>query len=210
MQHCYKGQLISIEGIDGSGKTSLAKGMAKGLQALGYSVLLTQEPGGTTLGSTLREMLHTQKTIICDEAEFLLFAAARAQHFHELIVPELEKGSLVISDRLADSSLAYQGYGRQLDKKMITEINTWAMHNIEPFLTIYLKLDLATALQRIETRSEKRTSFEQETFAFWQRVIAGYEEIFAARGNVVTLDATLPAGALCELACKEIVKRCGV
>jgi dTMP kinase len=133
-------------------------------------------------------------------AEYLLFAADRAQHFHEMIIPELKAGTIIIADRLADSSLAYQGYGRGLDHGMIKTINTWAMNGIAPDLTFYLRVDPMIALNRVRRRQEELTSFEQEALAFWQRVTKGYEEIFAARTNVTIIDGTLPPHTLDELA----------
>lgn len=194
------GRLISIEGIDGSGKSTLATNMAAALKRRGFNVLLTKEPGDTNLGKTLREILHTQKASVCDMAEYLLFAADRAQHFHEMIAPELKNGTIIIADRLADSSLAYQGYGRGLNCDMIKTINTWAMNGITPDLTFYLRVDPMIALSRVRRRQEQLTSFEQEALAFWQRVTKGYEEIFATRTNVTIIDGTLPPHILDELA----------
>src|SRR3990172_1551765 len=122
-----RGLLITLEGIDGSGKSTLANAIVTALTTLGKHVVLTKEPGGTALRTELRAILQTQKNPVCDKAEFLLFAADRSQHFKELIVPALEQGQIVISDRMADSSLAYQGFGRGLDKEMISSINRWAM-----------------------------------------------------------------------------------
>jgi dTMP kinase len=199
------GRLISIEGIDGSGKSTLATNMAAALKRRGFNVLLTKEPGDTTLGKTLREILHTQKASVCDMAEYLLFAADRAQHFHEMIIPELNAGSIIIADRLADSSLAYQGYGRGLDHAMIKSINAWAMNGITPDLTFYLRIDPMTALNRVRRRQEQLTSFEQEALAFWQRVTKGYEAIFATRTNVTILDGSLPMHTLDELALNVVI-----
>src|SRR3990172_425114 len=157
-----RGLLITLEGIDGSGKSTLVKAIVTALTALGKPVVLTKEPGGTALGKELRAILQTQKNPVCNKAEFLLFAADRAQHFKQLIVPALEQGQIVISDRMADSSLAYQGYGRGIDRNMITTINSWAMQGIVPDLTIFLRLTPAKALERAQGRREAPTAFEQE------------------------------------------------
>ncbi len=201
------GLLITLEGIDGSGKSTLAKYLVDALSKLGKQVILTKEPGGTALGKELRAILQTQKNPVCDKAEFLLFAADRAQHFKELVVPALERGQLVISDRMADSSLAYQGFGRGLDRDMIKSINRWAMQDITPDLTIFLRLAPALALERTLGRREAPTAFEQEKLEFWQRVADGYETIFAGRKNVVTLDATQPIVVLCEQAVKRVIEK---
>lgn len=202
----YPGRLITFEGIDGSGKTSLTQCLSSSLKQQGVPFVITKEPGGTPLGKGLREIVLTKKEPLCDEAEFLLFAADRAQHFAQLIIPELEKGSVVISDRLADSSLAYQGYGRGMDKRMISKINEWAMDHIVPDLTIYMRIDPATALERVLKRKEALTANEQEKLDFWQRVADGYEEIFANRTDVVVLDAALSQHTLCGVALKEILR----
>jgi dTMP kinase len=202
----YAGRLISIEGIDGSGKTTLAKCIAHELEKQGFKTLCTQEPGGTDLGTTLRHILHTQKAHVCDVAEFLLFAADRAQHFHQIIVPALQDGTIVISDRLADSSLAYQGYGRGLDRAMITTVNQWAMQNLIPDATLFLRIEPDKALSRVLGRKEELTSFEQEKLNFWHRVADGYEKIFAARTNVIMLDATQSQETLCKQAMQALLK----
>jgi dTMP kinase len=200
-----RGRLITIEGIDGSGKSSVAQCLIKFLGQRGHPVLLTKEPGGTELGNTLRTILHTQKDRVGDVAEFLLFAADRAQHFEQTVIPALNKGMVVISDRMADSSLAYQGYGRGIDRTMIQRVNAWAMQNNTPDLVLYLRVDPMRAHERVRGRKETLTSFEQEARAFWQRVIMGYEEIFASRSNVTTIDATTTLPLVCEQACEAVI-----
>jgi dTMP kinase len=207
MAQIKSGRLITIEGIDGSGKSSVAQCLVKYLETLGRAVILTKEPGGTELGNTLRTILHTQKERVGDVAEFLLFAADRAQHFEQIIVPALSKGAVVISDRMADSSLAYQGYGRGIDRDMIKQVNAWAMQHTTPDLVLYLRIDSTKARERVRVRKETLTSFEREGDYFWQRVVKGYEEIFASRGNVVTLDATQTLATVCKQAC-DVVQRC--
>lgn len=206
-QRKYSGYLISLEGIDGSGKSTLARNLASILATKNFVTLLTKEPGGTDLGTSLRQILQTQKTPVCDVAEYLLFAADRAQHFQQLIIPALQAQTVVVADRLADSSLAYQGYGRGIDKIMIEQVNTWVMQGITPDLTIYLRLDPTTALDRVRNRNEELTAFEQEKCEFWQRVSHGYDQIFAARTNVITLDGSLSQQTLCDLAVQEVVAR---
>lgn len=186
----YKGFLISIEGIDGSGKSTLARNLAQLLIEKNYDILLTKQPGGTPLGLRLREILHSQKESVCDKTEFLLFAADRAQHFATVVLPALEQGKIVISDRMHDSSLAYQGFGRSLDHNLITTVNRWAMNNRMPNLTIYVKIDAATAFARLNTSRTELTRIEQEQFDFWERVIHGFQTIFSHQDNVVTLDGT--------------------
>lgn len=201
------GLLISCEGIDGCGKSLLAQNLYNALTAKNIPTLLTKEPGGTALGQKLRAMLNHSKDIKkTGLAEFLLFAADRAQHFSELIIPALKQGTIIISDRMADSSLAYQGYGRGLDLEKIKQTNAWAMQNHQPDLTFYLRIDFKTAQSRYMQRNETPTSFEQEQEAFWHKVHHGFETIFANKSNVVILDATLSPEELTTLALDAIVK----
>src|SRR5690606_13070752 len=127
----------------------------------GYETILTKEPGDSPLGKTLRAILQEKKVSVCPKAEFLLFAADRAQHFDEVVMPALQQNKIVISDRLADSSLVYQGYGRGLDKTLIEQVNTWAMNNIKPDLTLYITLPPAVAAARLAQRASL-SSFEKE------------------------------------------------
>ena len=199
------GLLISCEGIDGCGKSLLSKNIFEALKAKNIPTLLTKEPGATALGQKLRTMLnHTKEIEKTALAEFFLFAADRAQHFSEVIVPALKTGTIIISDRMADSSLAYQGYGRGLNLAMIEQVNRWAMQEIKPNLTFYLKLDILTARKRYLERNEHLTVFEQEQDQFWHKVYHGFESTFANKSNVVILDATLSPQELTTIALKAI------
>jgi dTMP kinase len=203
----HKGLLISIEGIDGSGKSSLAGSLEKTLKKNNLDVILTKEPGDTPLGKDLRKILHEEKAKTCDKAEYLLFGADRAQHFETLVIPALKDNKIVISDRLADSSVAYQGYGRGLDIEMIKSINQWAMEKIEPDIVFYIKIDLETALPRIVKRGETLTSFEIEKKHFWEKVSSGYDEIFKKRKNVVALDGTKSIEDLTKQAAAYVLEK---
>ncbi len=202
-----KGFLISVEGIDGSGKSTLARNLYQLLLKHTQNVLLTKEPGATPLGLALREILHTQKAFVCDKAEFLLFAADRAQHFATVVQPALDQGTLVVSDRMHDSSLAYQGFGRGLDKTIISTVSKWAMNERTPDLTIYVTIDIKTAFERLRASRAELTSFEQEKIDFWQRVQSGFATIFANRENVITLDGTLDQMILAQQAFDKIMMR---
>jgi dTMP kinase len=184
-----KGLLISVEGIDGSGKSTLAKNLADLLVAHGLPVLLTKEPGGTHLGLQLRKLLQEKTVVIDPVAEFLLFAADRAQHFHEIVLPALDKNMIVVSDRMADSSLAYQGYGRGLDKSSIESVNRWAMQQRMPDLTIFCDVSTTQAADRLKKRNETLTSFEKEDNSFMERARYGFNEIFKIRENVLKIDS---------------------
>ena len=201
-----KGLLISIEGIDGSGKSLLAKNLHQAMLAKQYDVILTKEFGATPLGAKLRKILHEEKKDVCDLAEYLLIAADRAQHFDQVVVPALSQNKIIISDRMADSSLAYQGYGRGIDIEMIKKVNTWAMQSITPDLTFFVEIDIKTALERVDKRQEKLTSFEKEKTDFWQKVSNGYEQIFKTKTNVIKLDGTLSPEKICDAALCEVEK----
>lgn len=186
-----QGLLIAIEGIDGSGKSTLARSLHTSLQQ--FKCILTKEPGGTPFGMMLRTILQDKNVKRCPQSEFLLFAADRAQHMEQVIKPHLTNNYIVISDRLADSSLVYQGYGRGLNRDTINYINSWAMQGIKPDLTLYVHVDIDCAMQRIMSRQETITSFEQEKKEFFTRVIQGFNTIYANRADVITIDGTQPA-----------------
>ena len=189
----YKGLFITIEGIDGSGKTTLMKRLSEALKDSNKKVLLTKEPGGSSVGKHLREILQQQPEKLDSKTEFLLFAADRSEHFSSIIIPALEEGTVVITDRCGDSSLAYQGYGYHVDKEMIQKINAWAMQKIEPNATFYLRVDAQTASTRIAQGRKVLTTFEKEDARFWERVINGYDTIFKERKSVCTIDASTSA-----------------
>jgi dTMP kinase len=183
-----KGLLIAIEGIDGSGKSSLAKNLHQELMHKKYPTVLTKEPGATPLGQKLRTIVQEKKVAICPQAEFMLFAADRAQHFNECIIPQRDKGNIIISDRMADSSIVYQGYGRGLDINTIKMINAWAMQNIKPDITIFVRVSAAVAMQRIMQRNVQLTSFEKEKAEFVQKLMAGFDDIYKSRNDVIIID----------------------
>jgi len=179
--------LITLEGIDGSGKSTLAKKMADTL----HNVVLTKEPGGSALGKKLREILQMQPVPITPIAEFLLFAADRAQHFDEVVIPALEQNKIVISDRMADSSLVYQGYGRGINMENIKLVNKWVMQDITPDITFYLKIPFDMAKARLENR-HALTTFEKEQESFTKKLIHGFDDLFKDRNNVIIIDGTQP------------------
>lgn len=189
MKKKTNGFLICVEGIDGSGKSLFAQSLCQKLNNEGFSTLLTREPGGTQLGERIRELLFDKKTPPCPKAEYLLFAASRAQHCHELIAPAVAQGTIVISDRMADSSVVYQGYVRGLSIDTIRLVNTWAMNNLTPAITFYLKIDAQTAFNRISQRTITRCDFE-DSLAPLEKAIEGFDTIFSNHPTVITLDAS--------------------
>lgn len=200
-----KGILIAIEGIDGSGKSTLARNLHIHLMSQGLDGVLTREPGASALGRKLRTILQEKDVNVGGKAEFLLFAADRAQHFEELIIPALDKRKLVISDRMADSSLVYQGYGRGLDLELIHKVNDWCMQGVKPDLVLYIQVPIEIALQRITKRKEGISSFERERIDFTQRLVEGFEKTFRNREDVIIVDGTLPVQEVCEQACQKLL-----
>ena len=173
-----RGYFISIEGSDGSGKSTQLKRIVAYLEKQGFSVLVTREPGGTPVAEKIRELiLDTDNKALTDKAEMLLYAASRAQHTAEKILPALEQGKIVISDRFADSSIAYQGYGRELGS-MVAQVNAIATGGLSPDLTIFLDVPPKVGLFRKETEtSHTLDRLEMEKLEFHERVYEGYQAL---------------------------------
>ncbi len=200
-----KGLLITIEGIDGSGKTTLIQNIAKQLELQKIPLIVTKEPGGTQLGLQLRAILQNQPIPVCPKAEYLLFAADRAQHFEQTIIPALAQGTMVISDRMGDSSIVYQGYGRGLDIPLIKMINAWAMHNIKPDITFYVRINPQESEQRVKLRNVPLTAFEKEKRTFTQKLVDGFDHLFKNEQHVILLNGTDSAESLTSQAVKHII-----
>jgi len=198
-----RGTLIAVEGIDGSGKSTLCANITQKLDCI-LPIVLTKEPGGTPLGKQLRAIVQ-QPIPRCAQAEFLLFAADRAQHFTDIVLPALAQKRLIISDRMADSSLIYQGHGRGLDLKIIKQVSNWVMHNRKPDVTVYVRIDLQTALERIAKRNQALTAFEQEDKNFMQRLIDGFDKLYSNRDDIILLDGTHNIETLTTLAYGSIL-----
>jgi len=169
---------ITFEGPDGSGKTTQARLLAEWLGEQGYEVVLTREPGGTDIGDQIRVVLHDPRNTAMDaRTEILLYSASRAQHVAERIRPALAAGKIVISDRYADSTLAYQGYGRGLDLETLQRVTTFATGGLKPDLTLYLDVPPEAGLQRRQLGGVEWNRLDAETLEFHQRVRAGYLEL---------------------------------
>lgn len=188
MHKLKNGILIAIEGIDGSGKSSLAKNLFQQFLIQNYPVMLTKEPGGTPLGLQLRTIVQEKKVAVCAKAEFMLFATDRAQHFYELIIPALSENKIIISDRMADSSLVYQGYGRGLDMEAINTVNNFVMNGIKPNITVYVKVSNHVAAERIMKRNIALTSFEKEKEDFVAKLAYGFDQLYKNREDVIIVD----------------------
>ena len=168
-----KGILITFEGIEGSGKSTHMRLAEEFLLQRGYALLCTYEPGGSPLGEGIRRLLLQRGMALSPFAELFLFCADRAQHLEEVILPALQEGKVVLCDRFADSTTAYQGYGRGIDLKVIEEANMWATGGLRPHLTILLDCDPEVGLSRVGERDR----LEGEDLSFHRRVKEGYLEI---------------------------------
>ena len=172
-----KGIFISFEGIEGTGKTTQAGFLSERLRDKGYDVFLTQEPGGTNIGNKIRKILlqleHKEMSYM---TELLLYNADRAQHLTEKILPALNAGKIVITDRFADSTVVYQGYGRGIDLSLIMSLDSIATGGIKPHLTILFDLDVETGLMRNKGLN-KVDRLELEDIEFHRRVRDGYLKI---------------------------------
>jgi len=192
--------LITFEGIEGAGKTTLAHHLADWLRAQGVSVRLTREPGGSPLGEHLRPLLLHEP--LDAWAELFLFLADRRQHTLQVILPALEQGAWVLCDRYADSTLVYQGYGRGLDIPLIRRLNAIATGDLTPDLTVLIDLPVEDALARANAPNR----FEAETLAFHTRIREGYLQLACAEPNrFLVLDGLQPLEAL-QASLKQAVR----
>jgi dTMP kinase len=172
---------ISFEGPDGSGKSTQIILLAGHLTTLGQNVLLTREPGGTEISEQIRRVLHDLRNqAMQPHAEILLYSAARAQLVGEKIKPHLAAGGVVLCDRYADSTLAYQGYGHGLDLAALRQITAFATQGLKPRLTVLFDLEPAAGLERRQTGGSEWNRMDDLTLAFHQRVRAGYLELARA------------------------------
>ncbi len=181
---------ITFEGGEGAGKsTQIAKTMAW-LESLGYSVLLTREPGGTPLGQEIRRiLLHSEEPIMAT-TEVLLFAADRAQHVTSVIRPALADGKIVLCDRYADSTLAYQGYGRGISTDQLMLINQIATCGLVPDLTLWLDVPVIIGRERA-SRVKQPDRMEADTQAFHERIREGFQELYRQYPErIVRIDAS--------------------
>ncbi|MFM8870205.1 MAG: dTMP kinase [Actinomycetota bacterium] len=178
---------IAFEGPEGCGKSTHAKRLASRLDAV-----ITREPGGTRIGTMLREVLaNPDNTDMHARTEALLMAADRAQHVEEVVMPALTAGRHVVSDRSVYSTLAYQGYGRGLSLDSLRTVNDWALGGRLPDLVVYMQVPSDVLAQRLEKRDLDR--FEREGEEFFQRVNAGFDALMAAEPTRwITIDGTLP------------------
>ena len=177
-----KGLFITFEGIEGSGKTTQIQLLKKFFEKMGRSVVLTREPGGTEIGDKIRKvLLNPEFKNMAPLTELFLYAAARRQHIDQVILPATQEGKIVLCDRYADATVAYQGFGRKIDRKLLDKIHILATDNLKPDLTLLLDCHAETGLKRAIARETEKNKpedrFEKEALDFHQRVRNGYLQL---------------------------------
>ena len=195
-----RGKLITIEGLDGAGKTTLATGLLSDLHERARPATLLREPGGVATAETIRALVKDPTSQISSRTEALLYAAARAQLVEEALEPLLAGGTWVVLDRFVDSSLAYQGAGRELGVESVRAINAFATAGLEPDLTLLLRIDPALGRERSRGRGAP-DRLELETEQFFTRIASAYDELAAAEPERIrVIDASQAPSAVLEAA----------
>ncbi|MDV2503157.1 MAG: dTMP kinase [bacterium] len=202
------GQFVTLEGVDGSGKSTVLSHLGQALAAQGYAVVLTREPGGTDIGRAIRAvLLDVESTGMSPLCEAMLYAADRAQHVAEVIRPALEAGNLVLCDRFTDSTLAYQSFGRGLERAWVEQLCEVAADGLVPDKTLLLDLPVEEGFRRLAHRratqdeGRREARLDEETIAFHRRVYAGYRVLAeASPDRFVIVDASRPV--------EEVVRAC--
>ena len=190
-----KGFLVSLEGPEGAGKTSVLEALIPILEDRGVEVLTTREPGGVLIGEKIREViLDPSHTEMDPKTELLLYIASRRQHLVEKVLPALAAGKLVIMDRFIDSSVAYQGFGRGLDIDAIDWLNEFATDGLKPDLTLYFDIEVEEGLARIAANSNREVNrLDMEGLDLHRKVRQGYLSLLEREGNrIEKIDASLP------------------
>lgn len=202
------GQFVTLEGVDGSGKSTVLSHLGQALAAQGYAVVLTREPGGTDIGRAIRAvLLDVESTGMSPLCEAMLYAADRAQHVAEVIRPALEAGNLVLCDRFTDSTIAYQSFGRGLERAWVEQLCEVAADGLVPDKTLLLDLPVEEGFRRLAHRratqdeGRREARLDEETIAFHRRVYAGYRVLAeASPDRFVIVDASRPV--------EEVVRAC--
>ncbi len=201
-----KGLFIALEGSDGSGKSTILNTLKKYFRRESWDVVYTREPGGTPIGEKIRDILLDRGNVAMDpHCEALLYAASRAQHVHEKIIPNLEAGRIVVTDRYILSSLAYQGWARKLGISEVYDLSRFACGGVEADLTIFLDVDPITVLKR-KARHQKPDRLEKAGNDFHRMVYEGYGKALPFQKRVVRIDASKPANLVAEEAWAAIKK----
>lgn len=188
-----RGKFITLEGSEGSGKSTNLAYIRDRLVEQGIDLVVTREPGGTALGEAIRGLLLDHRnTAMCSDTELLLMFAARAQHLAELIIPALESGKWVLCDRFTDATYAYQGAGRGIAHERIALLEQWVQGELRPDLTLFLDLPVSLGLERASNRGEP-DRFEREKLEFFERVREGYlKQARLAPQRYRVIDASCP------------------
>lgn len=203
-----RGFFLSMEGPDGCGKTTQANLLEKSLRQMGFELVRTREPGGCPISEKIRQIiLDTENAEMCGTCEALLYAASRAQHVHQVIRPAVEAGKVVLSDRFVDSSVAYQGGGREMGVEMIRQINEPAVDGMLPDATVYLAIDHTTAMNR-RLSASRPDRLEMESSVFHGRVQAAYEELINRdRQRFIVVSGDQPVEEIARQVLRQVLKR---
>ncbi len=188
---------ITVEGIEGCGKSTLVAGLSSRLRSAGREIIVTREPGGTPVGDAIRHVFLAPGLTIVPLAEALLINASRAQHVVDLIEPALERGTIVLCDRFVDSTLAYQGYGRGIDLAFLTGLCAVAAGERLPDVTFILDVPVAVSRERVARRDGTASDrMEREDVAFYERVRRGFLDLASRSPRYRVFDATKPSEEL--------------
>ena len=208
-----KGFLVSLEGPEGAGKTSVLEALIPVLEDRGVEVLTTREPGGVLIGEKIREViLDPSHTEMDPKTELLLYIASRRQHLVEKVLPALAAGKLVIMDRFIDSSVAYQGFGRGLDIDAIDWLNEFVTDGLKPDLTLYFDIEVEEGLARIAANSNREVNrLDMEGLDLHRKVRQGYLSLLEREGNrIEKIDASLPLDQVIENTQQLLFDRMGL
>lgn len=185
-----RGLFLTLEGVDGCGKSTQLAFLTEYLKQKGLDVVLTREPGGCAISEQVREiLLNPENKQMSAETEMLLYAAARAQHIAEKILPALEAGRVVLCDRYLDSSIAYQGYGRGLGEELVRKVNWYAQEHCLPDATFLFLLEVDRSFERIRQGRESTDRLEQESRSFFERVDFGFHRLAQQEKRIRVIDA---------------------
>lgn len=200
-----RGNYIAFEGLEGCGKSTHVTRLATALNAVA-----TREPGGTEIGAALRAtMLDAKNTSLSPRSEALMMAADRAQHIQEVVLPAIASGRHVVSDRSVFSSLAYQGYGRQLDLGSLRQLNSWAIQDVWPDLVIFIDVSMDVLFERLKKRELDR--FEREDRSFFERVLLGFHEMAKDEpSRWLIIDGSPPKDELETIIRQAVTDRLGI
>lgn len=203
-----EGIFITMEGPDGSGKTTQIDLLKKYLEHRGYDIVIAREPGGTTIGEAIREIiLNPDYKEMGHMTELLLYASARAQLVNQVIKPALAEGKAVICDRFVESSAVYQGIGRGIGVDTVYEVNNFALGDVKPKLTIFMDLDAEDGIKRKKKQAEL-DRMEQEDLSFHKRVVEGYRQLAKLYPErIVPINATLPIDEIHSMIVQEVEQR---